>query len=47
MTGSVSISDILLLLDQDWVPDKKKEHECNECGETPEDCDCDDCDCEK
>jgi len=25
MTGSVSISDILLLLDQDWVPEKKKE----------------------
>jgi len=25
MTGSVSISDILLLLDQDWVPDQKKQ----------------------
>jgi len=25
MTGSVSISDILLLLDQDWVPEKKKD----------------------
>ncbi len=25
MTGSVSIRDILLLLDQDWVPEKKKE----------------------
>jgi len=21
------------------------EHQCNECGETPEDCKCDDCDC--
>jgi len=25
MTGSVSISDILLLLDQDWVPEQKKQ----------------------
>jgi len=24
-----------------------KEHQCNECGETPEDCKCDNCDCEK
>jgi len=24
-----------------------KEHQCNECGETPEDCKCDNCDCDK
>jgi len=24
-----------------------KEHKCNECGETPKDCKCDDCDCDK
>jgi len=28
-------------------PEVETEHQCNECGETPEDCKCDDCDCEK
>ncbi len=29
------------------VPEVETEHQCNECGETPEDCKCDDCDCDK
>jgi len=26
---------------------KPQEPKCNECGESPKDCECDDCDCDK